>query len=240
MVRVVIANSSQETGNLLITMLKKRQVYDVQAHAIVCYGSPVKVKPNLNGNCGTDKVERMIRMTQAGVRTVPWFLGNKLPKDMKFPLLARKSHGFGGTDIMPVFQPQEVPWRVKAGFDWFSSYVPVAKEFRVWVFRGEHLDTYEKKMKRPEDFKFVAGRNYRQGFEFELSQLDKEAFNLASRATDVLKFDFAAVDMILGEDGNHYLLEANTAPGVLLSHAEDTLGKLADKIVKWDQSGHKD
>lgn len=239
MVSVTIANSSQETGKVLIDMLKERNVYDPKAKAIVCYGSPVGLKPSLNANCGTDKIERLIRMTQAKVRTVPWFRALDIPAGIKFPLLARKAHGFGGTDIVPVFQAQEVAWRVKAGWDWFSSYVPVAKEFRVWVYRGVHLDTYEKEMRRPQDFKFI-GRNFRNGFDFRLSNEHEDATAQASLALDTLKLDFGAVDLVLGEDGKAYVLEVNTAPGVLKSKAEKTLAKLVDQIVAWDQSGYQD
>lgn len=239
MVRVTIANSSLETGALLVKMLQGRGIYDSKATPIVCYGSPVAVHPCLNGNCGTDKIERLMRMTKAKVSTVPWFRGTTIPSGMKFPLLGRKATGFGGTDIVPVFQAQEVAWRVKAGWDWFSSFVPVAKEFRVWIYRGIHLDTYEKEMKRPEDFKYV-GRNFRNGFDFKLGVEHKEATYQAILSLDTLKLDFGAVDMLLGEDGRIYVLEVNTAPGVLKSKAEGTLAKLADHIVEWDRNGYQD
>lgn len=236
--RLLVSNSSTETGALLEKYLRARGFSGKDA--TVCYGLPTDQKPALNANCGIDKVKRMAVMEKAGVSLIPWFYKlDPVPKDLRFPLLARKAQGHGGTDIVPVFQREEIPWRVKAGWDWFSQYIPVAAEHRVWVFRGQHLDTYQKVMKRPEQYCFL-GRNYRNGFDFELLDLKSphQSFIESRVAIAALKLDFAAVDCLVGQDGKTYVLETNTAPGVLRSHAEATLGKLADKIVEWAQKGY--
>jgi hypothetical protein len=189
---------------------------------------------------GGDKIKRLIQMKAGGVRTVPWFQGTTIPAGFKFPALARAVAGHGGEDIMPVFQPAEVPWRVAAGFAWFSSYVPFVTEYRTWAFRGEILDIYEKSMQRPEEYKYVAGRNFRQGFEFKKINQNSVPTAVAGEAFKVLKavkFDFAAIDMLYGEDGKIYVLEANTAPGVIRSGCQDTLVKLASKMVSWVGDG---
>ena len=148
--------------------------------------------------------------------------------------------GHGGTDIVPVFEAKEIPWRKAAGWDWFSSYVPTATEYRVWVYRNAYLDVYEKVMRRPSDYKYI-GRNFRSGFDFEpMVVAPKDAIRESIVAVRALGLDFAAVDVLHGEDGHVYILEANTAPGVIRSKAQGTLGKLADCIVKWDTDGHPD
>jgi D-alanine-D-alanine ligase len=236
MARLLVANSSQETGAVLLKMLLDRGLELNKAEPTICYGHPTKARPALNSNCGFSKIERMELMNAAGVRTVPWFEANKdfleLPKDFKFPALARKAHGYGGTDIVPVMQPEEIPWRIAAGWDWFSSYIPVRSELRVWVFQGEHLDTYEKVMARPQEFKYI-GRNFRNGFEFQPRKEVYYASSEAMRAVEAIGLDFGAVDMLIGTDGLPYVLEVNTAPGVLRSKAEPTLQKLADKMIEW-------
>ncbi len=235
-VRLTIANSSKETGALLRQYLQHRNAYNERSSTIVCYGQPASGRRVLNSNCGTDKIVRMHKMGRAGVLVVPWFSDPGHAAGSVFPLLARKSTGFGGTDIVPVFQAEEIPWRIQAGWDWFSEYIPVETEYRVWVFQEQLLDVYEKTMQRPAEFKFI-GRNFRNGFEFQVALLRGGAISATDQAfgaVRALELDFGAVDILLGKDGRCYVLEVNTAPGVLRSHAEPTLAKLADKIVEWD------
>lgn len=238
-VHINIAPVASETGALLQQYLEERGAYNPQSKATVCYGRSSSAFPALNANCSVDKIMRMKIMQRAEVRTVPWFkAGESIPSNIKFPLLARKASGHGGLDIVPVFQRQEVAWRIEAGWDWFSSYIPVAQEFRVWIFRDQILDTYEKVMVRPGDFKHI-GRNFRNGFDFFVTGLRATPIvREATNALAALELDFGAVDLLLGEDGKVYILEVNTAPGVIKSGAQNTLGKLADCIVKWSQEGY--
>ena len=236
-VRTSISSVASETGPLLIQYLKDRGVYDPRSEAVVCYGSPVDAPKSLNSKCARGKIYNLKAMTKAGVSLIPWFEGNRIPDGIKFPLLARQKHGHGGTDIVPVFQRKEVEWRVKAGWEWFSSYIPVETEYRVWAFRGEILDTYEKKMVRPEDYKYI-GRNFRNGFDFVHTKNHDDASKEAIKVLKALEQDFSAIDMLRGEDGKIYILEANSAPGVIKSGAQATLGKLADRIATWVNDGY--
>lgn len=233
-----IASASKETGALLKEYLEMRDVYHPKGKAVVSYGVHLCSKKDpkiLNGVCARGKIFNMEAMQAAEIQTVPWFCGDRVPDGFKFPLFARRSHGCGGEDLMPVFHPQEVPWRVRAGWDWFSTIIPVLTEYRVWTFRGDVLDTYEKVMQRPHEFKFM-GRNFRNGFEFK-RLLERggpvAAQRLAVRATKCLDLDFAAVDLLEDPNGHFYVLECNTAPGVLRSGAQSTLAKLADRITEW-------
>lgn len=240
MVTVAIANAGAETGALLVSMLRDRSVYHERSPNVVCYGTTVgRGDHYLNQNCALDKIERMRRMNRAGVSVIPWFYGDTIPANTWFPLLARKTQGHGGTDIVPVFEAKEVPWRAAAGWDWFSSYIPTRTEYRVWVYRNQILDVYEKVMRRPSDYKYI-GRNRRNGFDFTLSKANKcpGAIDLAIDAVHALGLDFGAVDILEGEDGRLYVLEINTAPGVILSGCQITLGKLADCIVGWNNAGY--
>lgn len=237
-VRLQIANVAKETGALLTEYLEDRGLQLVrEGHSgVICYGVPTDFPKNLNGECGGgDKIRRLLQMEAGNVRTVPWFKGNVVPLNFKFPALARNLSGHGGTDIVPVFEPQEVKWRLEAGWNWFSSYIPVKTEYRVWTFRDEVLDVYEKVMKRPNEYRYV-GRNFRNGFDFQhirREEVPVDAIRQAQMTTRAIKFDFAAVDMLLGWDGKIYVLEANSAPGVLRSGAQATLAKLADRMVDW-------
>lgn len=234
-------NTHKETGALLEGYLKDRGVViSPSAEAVLCYGYPLGRREKAINGVGTGgKIASLTAMGAAGVRTVPWFqAGDEIPKGFKFPALARNNHGFGGKDIVPVFQPHEVAWRIAAGFDWFSSYVPLDTEYRAWVFRGEVLDTYEKVMKRPSEYKHVAGRNFRQGFEFQHIDTPKDVAKEVTAALDAIKYDFGAVDCLRGTDGLIYILEVNSAPGALRSKAHSTVAKFADRIAAWDKAGH--
>lgn len=230
---LLIANSSQETGALLKTYLEERGVRIEYTDLMISYGVRNVNKRTLNGNCGRGKIFNMETMIQNGVRTVPFYNGATAIPLTAYPLLARKNHGYGGKDLVPVFQPEELPWRIAAGWTWFSSFVPIERELRVWVYRDEILDVYEKVMKRPNEFVGI-GRNFGNGFEFVKTNRNfTSAANECLRAVKALDLDFAAVDCLIGKDGLTYVLETNTAPGVIRSGAQTTLAKLADKMVEW-------
>jgi glutathione synthase/RimK-type ligase-like ATP-grasp enzyme len=93
-------------------------------------------------------------------------------------------------------------------------------------------------MFRPHDFRGVAGRNFANGFDFVHTVEHADATKEAIKALDALQYDFAAIDMLRGEDGKIYILEANSAPGVIKSGAQRTLHKLVDRIEEWDRAGH--
>src|SRR5882757_2820098 len=119
--RLRVASTSKETGALLEEYLMARGVALTQAaKSVISYGVP---HPGaLNGCCGRGKIFNMRTMRDAGVRTVPFFIPPAdiaVGRDLEdiipakaYPLLARGNHGYGGTDIMPVFQPEEIPWRI--------------------------------------------------------------------------------------------------------------------------------
>lgn len=228
---VKISSDGRETGTLLQEYLRNRGVFNERGPAVVCYGLSTDRRPSLNTECQSNKIARMHRMRNAGVSLVPFAEGADA-KSLKFPLFARKLYGMGAKDLMPVFQPEEVDWRLQAGWTWFSSIVPIDRELRAWVWRGEVLQTFEKVMTRPREY-VAMGRNFGQGFEFRAISEIRDATWEAVAATAALGLDFAAIDMIRGKDGRIYVLEANTAPGAIRSGAQATLGKLADRIAGW-------
>ena len=229
---VKISSDGAETGALLQTYLQERGVFSAKGPATVCYGLSTDRTPALNGQCRSDKITRMRRMQAAGVNLVPWSDNPIVAQQLPFPLFARKTRGMGAQDLMPVFQAEEIPWRIAAGWTWFSSIIPIDRELRVWVWHDEVLDTFEKVMQRPNEYTAM-GRNFVQGFEFRKVPIVREASAEAIGAAYSLGLDFAAIDLILGKDGRVYVLEANTAPGVIRSGAQATLAKLADRVDGW-------
>lgn len=227
--RVKISNDGAETGALLQQYLQDRGVYNPRGPATVCYGLSTDRTPTINAACRSDKITRMQRMQAAGVNLVPWAVGSNA-HNLRLPLYARKARGMGAKDLMPVFNSAEIDWRIHAGYDWFSSVVPILTEIRVWVWRGEPLDTYEKVMERPDEFT-VMGRNHGAGFAYRHVSDIPIVTQQAIMASDAVGFDFGAVDLIIDPDNRPWVLEINSCPGVLRSKTEATLAKLADKIT---------
>ena len=101
----------------------------------------------------------------------------------------------------------------------YTKYIPKTNEFRVHIFNGEVIDYIEKKRKakekRPENYnKYLC--SHEMGWVFcrrTAKHIDKVK-ELAKKTTSVLGLDFAAVD-IIWYDNNAYVLEANTAPGIM-------------------------
>lgn len=145
---------------------------------------------------------------------------------------ARKDTHRGGTDIRLVTSPQEAEWRRAAGWAYFTSMIPVAKEFRIWAFRDRHLGTYEKVMERPEEYQKY-GRNHGQGFAFRRLKGGVEGgLELASQALTALGLDFGAADVVQDRTGKLYVLEVNTAPGIE-SPSRTCAQRLVSSIERW-------
>lgn len=207
------------------------------AAALVSFGVQLSTsRPSLNSHAGaTNKLQQLELLSQSGI-PVPKFSVWSAPS---LPALARKRYHYGGKDIMPVFQQEEVSWRKAAGADFFVEFIPTASEYRVWVFRRSHLATYVKEMKRPEKYRRI-GRNYKNGFAFNLVQSElvpRGAVDMAIQSVAALGLDFGAVDILKGTDGNFYVLEVNTAPGVEGSLRQG-IRALASKIARWEELGY--
>jgi hypothetical protein len=242
MIAMRIGNGCGPTGQLLTNLLRERRVTTGdRGDAVVCYGVGYGgTLPALNKNVGKyDKFEQFRVMREKGVRVPDFFSPTEATRaNFATPLFGRKLMHREGKDIMPALQPEDVPLRVAAGARYFTQYIPRQTEVRVWVYRRQHLSSYEKRMRHPEMYKFF-GCSYRNGFAFELlraEEVNRAAVEQAALAVDSLGLDFGAVDVLVGKDNLPYVLEVNTAPGV--DGARVSITALADKIARWAQNGY--
>lgn len=101
----------------------------------------------------------------------------------------------------------------------YTKFIPKSREFRVHVFRGEVVDYAEKKKvrqeRRPDNFnKYICSNEMGWVFcRLNIKHIDPVK-ELGIKAVEALGLDFGAVDVVYHE-GTPYVLEVNTAPGVM-------------------------
>jgi hypothetical protein len=221
------------TGRLLREMLAGKKLLAGHVKAIVNYGyGDASHLPTLNANAGrANKYQELVKLDDKGVRTIPF---SSHASDLHGVILGRKLHHTQGKDII---------FGVGHNRDYFTQLVPKHNEFRVWVFRGKHLATYEKKLDYPGKYG-KRGRskevwNWHNGFAFHFvqpEQVQDKLKTLAINAVAALDLDFGAVDILLGADRRYYVLEVNTAPGTQ-GAARQGITSLVNCIERWAKGG---
>jgi hypothetical protein len=173
-----------------------------------------------------NKLQELTCLRNAGVATVPFSADGA---SLQYPMLARALRHARGSDIRVVLGPTERGWLPA---DFYTQYVPLAQEFRVWVYRQRNIGTYEKVMRHPERYRKI-GSHYGNGFTFEHINNRPELLTLAARAVNALNLDFGAVDILRSTVGVDYVLEVNTAPGT----TQRVIERLAARIKRWQDLG---
>lgn len=173
-----------------------------------------------------NKLESLRVLQEAGIH-VPRFSTN--PYDFgDATILGRRRSHTGGTDIR-VFDGGHTEGIFS---DYFTEFVPSAREFRIHVFRGEVIGSQVKQWEGEGDVPDTPIRNHSRGWvfvPFVRSQPNRSRKDAAVSAVEALGLDFGAVDVLAGTDGNTYVLEVNTAPGL----SERFLNLYADAIREW-------
>jgi hypothetical protein len=230
------------TGRLLATLLEEKGLFEGEPKGQVNYGYQPRSGrgglPVLNAKAGTlNKLQELQLLAKNGVSTVPHSIN---PLELSPPLFGRKVHHTRGNDIVVVQCGRPNP--AKRVSDFYTTILHKTHEYRVWVFRGTPIGTYEKLLTYPERLG-LRGRskdvwNWRNGYGYEFvhpKEAAKELKKLGCSAIEALDLDFGAVDIIEGTDKKFYVLEVNTAPGV--EGRRQALVSLANHIETWVKEG---
>lgn len=238
---LLYCGESSVTGKALLDALKEQGVKinggtkgpgESKVDVLIRWGAPAKVgkKPTKVLNradaimAASNKRQALETMRAAGVR-VPVIFSRKEPHKAQaefniphdaFPVLGRKDKHVGANDIILCLQAKDLERAIAAGCTHFSRYIPTKAEYRVHVFGDQIIKVSQKVLTNPEQAQQPWIRNLGAGYTFRQSEerLSGAARGMATDAVHSLGLTFGAVDIIVGDDGNPYILEVNTAPGL--------------------------
>jgi hypothetical protein len=155
----------------------------------------------------SNKYGSLERFRERGV-PCPYFSRN--PMMIEAPFLGRRDSHARGEDILLCMQQSDA---LREERDYYIEYVPVAREYRIHVFNRVPIKVSEKVLTRPEDY-VPWYRNSTSGYTFRNPRVRPGTYQQAAAADAVesLGLSFGAVDLIVGDDGQTYVLEVNSAP----------------------------
>lgn len=173
----------------------------------------------------TDKLASLELLRNRGV-VVPPFSTNY--REMRGTFLGRAVHHTRGQDIKLYLQHGDAE---RDPSDYYVSYIPTAREYRVRVVGTECVRISEKVLTDPSAYTPWI-RNYEHGHTFVSPRTRLNTFQeaLAVASVTSLGLDFGAVDLVVGDDGNTYILEVNTAPALAPMSAGAMLGGMVRLI----------
>jgi len=159
----------------------------------------------------SDKLESLSLMRDQGI-PVPDFDTDPeaLVERVGFPILGRRTQHARATDVVLCLQRRD--WRRRPR-DYYVAYVPTTREYRLHVAGGEVIRVQGKYLDVSEDY-LPWIRNFATGYRFRAPRrrLHNTRLNDAVGAVEALGLDFGAVDLIVSDNGSHYILEVNTSP----------------------------
>lgn len=146
------------------------------------------------------------------------------------PALGRDTSHRGGTDIVEYFRPGDFNERGPAAF--YVRYIPKRAEFRIHVAFGRIIKISQK-IRTEDDGNHYVAWNYNNGYTFRDPEVRDGRFAFAISAVEALGLDFGAVDCIIGTDERLYILEVNTAPGLIDTTADAYADAIRENIARF-------
>jgi hypothetical protein len=213
---------SQPTGEILATALGMNHGFDPEeGEALIrwgnrrnpeaddCYNTVLNDEQSIKN--ASDKFESLFTMAEAGINCpMPSEEWEEIHEQYGYPILGRTFHHARGTDINLILQRRDVR---RIASDYYIPYIPTNREYRIHVVRNKVIRIQGKYLDFPEQAVSHI-RNYENGYRFRTPNvnLKPDRLEAAIKAVFCLGLDFGAVDLIISDDGNYYVLEVNTAP----------------------------
>lgn len=176
----------------------------------------------------SNKLRTFEALSRGGVATIPFTASADQAREWDGVIYARhelRGHSGEGIEIIP--EDQDVP-----PAPLYTKGMDNQGEYRVHVMNGEVFD-YRKKSRLADDEPTEEqgkirtlgnGWIYRQGNLRRLERIEQ----LAIQAINALNLDFGAVDIIMDENGDVFVLEVNTAVGL----ADNTLESYQEAFTR--------
>ena len=153
---------------------------------------------------------------------------------LTYPALIRPHHHYAAKGFHVVsneLQASKVIKRLGVGKWYASPIIKKSKEFRVFVFQGRCVQVARRYCDDPNQIAWniaVGGKTVKVRRE----NWPLTAIKFAIEATKRVGLDYAAVDVIIDQEGNPFTLEANSSPGL---DREETIKKLG-KLLVWAET----
>jgi glutathione synthase/RimK-type ligase-like ATP-grasp enzyme len=194
----------------------------------------------------SNKLKALQMFREAGI-SVPWFRykGEEVHDKIPFPVVGRTTYHQGGSgfQISRNISELERDFKNCFGSSHWLELIPIYKEWRVHVFKGEVIGVSRKTDEGVEGRitnKYT--RNHINGWRFikcDVDLVQDRLKELAIASVGVLGLDFGAVDIILstGEESTssgekrYYVLEVNSAPS--LEKGSTILNEYITRFRKW-------
>jgi hypothetical protein len=145
-------------------------------------------------------------------------------------LVARKDTHQAGSDFYLVASQEDFALTQHLGCTHYTTFIPCKREYRLHIFLGEVIGIAEKRM--GDQCKSLTIRNFHNGWTFKyIDNCDEQFKTVAKNAVTALGLDFAAIDLMQSVKGNIYVLEANSAPALVVKREDNTL----DRVPMFDK-----
>jgi len=157
-------------------------------------------------------VPKVLRLNELAHNTI----AEVLKKGLKLPVLARTAHHTRGRDILLCLQNRDLRRAIRWGKQFLVEYIPTDREYRVHVFGESIIRTSQKVlMSKDEYLPYMRNDDHNHTFRNPRQNLTNAQNTVAINAVRALGLDFGAVDLIISDDGNAYVLEVNTGPSLI-------------------------